>query len=131
MFVAIAIPAVANLGLVLFLVPRYGLSGAMWATAASYGVGMIASIALARGETALPIPWATLAKAGAATIAMALVVSRLPSGGGLMELFSKAATGGLVYGLFALLLDAGGARERASAMLTTLRTRTLAARPLA
>jgi O-antigen/teichoic acid export membrane protein len=45
LFVAIALPAVANLILVLALVPRYGLSGAMWATAASYGIGLIASIA--------------------------------------------------------------------------------------
>ena len=127
LFVAIAIPAAANLALVLFLVPRYGLSGAMWATAASYGIGMIASIVLAQGEIALPIPWVTLAKAGAATAAMALVVWRLPSGGGLVELFSKAAVGGVVYALAALLLDAGGTRERGLSILGNLRSRAITA----
>ncbi len=130
LFLAIAIPAAANLGLVLFLVPRYGLNGAMWATVASYGIGMAASVALARGETVLPIPWITLGKVGAATAAMALVVLRLPSGGGLMELGSKSVVGALTYGLFALMLDAGGARARTVAMLSTLRTRTMAARSL-
>jgi O-antigen/teichoic acid export membrane protein len=129
LFVAIALPAVANLILVLALVPRYGLSGAMWATAASYGIGLIASIALARGEIALPIPWTTLGKAGAATAIMAIVVSRLPGGGGLGELSFKSASGALIYALAALLLDAGGARKHASAMVGALRGRIMTAGP--
>jgi O-antigen/teichoic acid export membrane protein len=131
LFLAIAIPAAANLILVLLLVPLYGLSGAMWATAASYGFGMIVSIALARGQTALPIPWITLAKAGASTAAMALAVSTLPSSGGLFELLSKAGLGVLVYGLGTLLLDAGGARGLLMSTVASLRTRTLTMRPLA
>jgi O-antigen/teichoic acid export membrane protein len=131
LFLAIAIPAAANLALVLALVPRYGLSGAMWATAASYAIGLLASFALARGEIALPIPWSTLGKAGAATATMALIVSRLPSGGGLMELVSKAAAGALVYGAVALLLDAGGARGRAFALLGALHGRIFASEPAA
>ena len=131
LFIAIAIPAALNLLLVLFLVPRYGLDGAMWATAASYGFAMIVSISLARGETALPIPWGTLAKTGAATAVMALVVSRLQASGGLIELFSKAAAGALVYGLGILILDASGARGHAATLIASLRSRPVPVRPTA
>jgi O-antigen/teichoic acid export membrane protein len=128
LFLAIAIPALFNLVLVLFLVPRYGLDGAMWATAASYGIALAVSVSLARGDTALPIPWATLGKAGAATGVMALLVSRLPIEGGLIELFSKAAAGALVYGAAILLLDAGGARGQAGGLIASLRARHVAVR---
>ncbi len=123
LFVAIAIPAAANLMLVLLLVPRFGLNGAMWATAASYGVGMAASIALIPTDAALPIPWITLCKAGAGAAAMALVVSRIPGGGGLSELLLKSAVGAVVYGVVALVLDAGGARGRFLAGLAAVRGR--------
>jgi O-antigen/teichoic acid export membrane protein len=129
LFVAIAIPAAANLVLVLVLVPRYGLNGAMWATAASYGIGMIASVALARGQTALPIPWITLGKSGAATAAMALVVSRIPAAEGLEALLLKGTAGAVVYALAAVLLDAGGARARVVALLVTLRSGHAATEP--
>ena len=126
LFVAIAIPAAANLVLVLILVPRFGLSGAMWATAASYGIGMIASISLIPADAALPIPWATLCKAGVGAAAMAIVVSHLPSGGGLGELLLKSVVGAAVYGVVALALDAGGARGRFLAALASVRGRVTA-----
>jgi len=123
LFAVIAAPALANLGLVLLFVPRYGLDGAMWATAASYGFGMIVSIACARGDVALPIPWSTLAKAGTAAAGMALVVLRIPAIGGLPEVLLKASAGGLAYAVLALLLDAGGARARAIEALSAVRGR--------
>jgi O-antigen/teichoic acid export membrane protein len=123
LFAVIAAPALANLVLVLLLVPRYGLDGAMWATAASYGFGMIVSIACARGEVALPIPWATLAKAGMAAVGMALVVLRIPAFGGLPEVLLKASAGGLTYAVLALVLDAAGARARVIEALSALRGR--------
>ena len=131
LFLAIAIPAVLNLILVLFLVPRYGLDGAMWATATSYGIALLVSVCLARGDTALPIPWITLAKTGAATGVMALVVSHLPVDGGLVELFSKAAVGALVYAGMVLMLDAGGARQQTAAVIASLRAKHVSIRSMA
>jgi O-antigen/teichoic acid export membrane protein len=112
LFAVIAVPAAANLGLVLWLVPRFGIDGAVWATTASYGLGLLVSIACARGDVALPIPWTTLLKAGAATAAMALVVTRAPAPGGLAELLLKAALGASSYAVLALILDVGGVRGR-------------------
>jgi O-antigen/teichoic acid export membrane protein len=131
LFLAIAIPALLNLVLVLLLVPRYGLDGAMWATAASYGIALLVSVSLARGDTALPIPWVTLAKTVAATGVMALVISRLPADNGLIELFSKAAVGALVYGVMILVLDAAGSREHVGALIASMRARYVTVRPAA
>jgi len=125
LLLAMAIPAAVNLILALVLVPRFGLAGAVWATAASYGLGLLASALLGRRAIALPIPWLTLAKVGAATAAMALAVLAVPSFGGLIELGLKASTGGLVYAAAVLALDAGGARGRLVEALQLLRARTL------
>ena len=92
-----SIPAVANVGLNLLLIPRLGLTGAMGATTASYGLGLAASIALGRLARPLPLPWAEALKAGAASLVMAAVVMRVPAFGGAVELLAKAGVGALVY----------------------------------
>jgi O-antigen/teichoic acid export membrane protein len=111
--VAVAIPALANLALCLVLVPRFGLDGALWATVASYGVGMAASFALMQGCLPLPVPWGVIAKVAAASALMAAVVAQLPALGGAAELALKAAVGGLVYLAAVLVLDPGGLRTEA------------------
>jgi len=110
---AMAVPAVANLALTLILIPRFGLDGALWATAASYGLGIAASALIGRRVMPLPVPWMTLARAGLATALMAAAVIQVPDFGGALELFAKAAVGGAVYGLVAALLDVAGLRGRA------------------
>ncbi len=125
-FLAIAIPAVANLILTLLLIPRFGLDGAMWATTASYALGALASIALQRNGLFLPIPWTTLLRSGLATAAMAAAVLALPSPGGVVELALKAGVGALVYAAVAFLLDAGQARTHSGRLVQTLRTRAAA-----
>ncbi len=107
---AMAIPALLNLALVLTLVPRFGLPGAMWATTAAYFIGMCTSIILGRTCIALPIPWGTLARAGAATVLMGLAVSRVPAIGGIVELGAKSLIGALVYGGVSLAMNTGGLR---------------------
>jgi O-antigen/teichoic acid export membrane protein len=97
------IPVSANLILVLALVPHYGLKGAMWATAASYGLGLIASAVIGRRAIALAIP----------------------AFGGIGELMVKSGVGAVVYALAVLALDAGGARGRVVEALQFLRTRAL------
>ena len=43
-----AIPAACNVLLNIVLIPRFGVLGAVWATAASYALGLAASILLGR-----------------------------------------------------------------------------------
>lgn len=125
LLIAMAIPALANLVLVLALVPRFGLQGAMWATAASYALGMVASWALGRQALRLPIPWAALGKITIATAVMALAVQAVPTWCGLPELLGKAGVGVAVYGAAVLALDAAGARARAAELLNMIRRRTI------
>ena len=121
LLVAMAIPAAANVVLNLLLIPRYGLEGALWATTASYALGAVASFALGRRALALPFPTAALARAGVSSLAMAVVVGRIPEFGGVLELGLKAAVGVLVYGALAAALDVGGLRARGVRALSVLR----------
>ena len=120
LLLAMAIPAGVNLALTFLLIPRWGLNGAMWATAASYLIGAVASWALGRSVTPLPIPWDVVARCAAATAGMALAVSLTPATGGVVELVSKAAVGAAVYAALALLLDAAGVRARGAQLVRAL-----------
>ncbi|MBS0411834.1 MAG: lipopolysaccharide biosynthesis protein [Proteobacteria bacterium] len=118
---AMAIPAAANVALNTALIPRFGLNGALWATAASYGLGAAASFALGRRALALPFPTSALARAGVASLAMAIAVGRVPAFGGILELGLKAGVGVLVYGALAAALDVGGLRARGLRAMAVLR----------
>ena len=111
LLVAMAVPAGMNVVLNLILVPRFGVMGAAWATAASFGLGMITTMLIGRRVMALPIPWESLARCGVATGIMALAVSRLPAFGGLGELMLDAGVGAIVYATAALTLNAAGVRD--------------------
>jgi O-antigen/teichoic acid export membrane protein len=120
LLLTMVIPAAANIGLNLLLLPRLGLVGAAWAAVLSYGLGAAASWAIGRRAQPLPIPWGVLARAALGTAAMVAVVLAVPATGGATELFAKAGVGALVYGLAVLALDAGGARTQASRLLKGL-----------
>jgi O-antigen/teichoic acid export membrane protein len=117
LIVCMAIPAGANVILNLALIPRFGLDGALWSTAASYGVGAVGAGILGARVCPLPVPWPILAKAGLACAVMAAAVLVVPAFGGVIELAVKAALGALVYGVVVLGLDAGGLRGRAVEIL--------------
>jgi len=123
LLIAMAIPAGVNVVLNLILVPRFGVMGAAWATAASFGLGMVATMLIGRRVMALPIPWESLIRCGVATGLMALVVARLPAIGGLGELVLDAGVGALVYAAAALTLNAAGVRDVAMRLLTQRRAR--------
>src|SRR5580698_897234 len=113
LLLAMAIPAAANVGLCLWLIPRFGLPGAMWATTASYALGFAASLTLGRLARPMPLPLGEIAKAAAATALMGVAVAAMPALGGSVELMVKAVAGMLVYGAAAFVLDIGGLRGRA------------------
>ena len=127
LLLAMAIPAGLNVILNLILVPRFGLMGAAWATAASFGLGMFATMLIGRRVVALPIPWESLARCVVATGIMALVVSRLPAIGGLGELILDAGVGAIVYAAAALTLNAAGVRTVALGLMAGRRLRRAAA----
>lgn len=123
LFAAMIVPAAVNLTLNLILIPRFGIAGAMWSTAASYAVGAGASWLLGRQAMPLPVPLDVVWRAALGCAAMAAAVTRIPPVGGVLELALKAGLGGFVYAGVVLLLDAGGLRDRGLGLLRGLRAR--------
>ncbi|RZJ37860.1 MAG: lipopolysaccharide biosynthesis protein, partial [Brevundimonas sp.] len=118
---AMAIPAGANVILNLILVPRFGLMGAAWATAASFALGLLATMALGRRVLALPVPWEALVRCGVATAVMAVAVSLVPPLGGIVELILAAGVGVIVYAAVALTINAAGVRDVALRLIARRR----------
>jgi O-antigen/teichoic acid export membrane protein len=126
LLVAMSAPALANVILTLILIPRFGVLGAAWATAASFAVGLAASILIGRRVLVLPFPTEALIRCGLAAGVMAAVVLMLPPLGGVAELALDAGVGGAVYALAALVLNAAGVRDVAARLLKTHGRRALA-----
>ena len=104
------IPAAANIVLNIILLPKFGLMGAVYATVASYALGILVLGAAGRRHVALPVPLGEIAKTAIAALAMWPVIHILPDWGSWPELLAKAAAGGLTYLSVALVLNAGNAR---------------------
>jgi len=111
LLVTMAIPAIANIGLNLALIPQLGVRGAAISTALSFALGLVACLVISRRAIALPIPWDSLVRCGIASIVMGLVVARLPAWGGLAELALDSGVGAAIYAAVALTLNAAGVRD--------------------
>lgn len=124
---AMSVPALANVMLNIVLIPRFGVQGAAWATAASFAVGLIASWAMGRRILPLPVPWRCLMTCGVSCAVMALAVWFLPAIGGFPELMLDASVGAAVYGVCAFALNAGGVRDLTRRLRGALEARRAAA----
>ncbi|CAN5270621.1 polysaccharide biosynthesis protein HsfF [soil metagenome] len=111
LLVAMMVPASANVLLNLILIPRFGVLGAAWATAISFGLGMAVTLILGRRVVPLPIPWDCLIRCLIAAGLMALVVRAIPPIGGFVELMVDASVGAIVYGAAAVTMNAAGVRD--------------------
>ena len=106
-------PVILNLGLNLWLIPRFGLMGAVYATVISYALGMVIAIVLARRNYPLPLPLKATAQVGFACAVMATVILNLhfpESWTGPITLLLKAAIGGSVYLSVCLFINAADCR---------------------
>jgi len=121
LLLAMAVPAIANVLLNLVLIPRFGVMGAAWSTAASFGIGLLATLTLGRRVLPLPIPWDPLIRCLISAGLMAAVVWRLPAIGGVLELALDATVGALVYAAAALTLNASGVRDVALRLIARRR----------
>lgn len=102
---SMAAPAVANVGLNLLLVPRFGLVGAAWATTGSLALGTVVSVLLGRRYIRLPTPLGLLARFVLGAAAMSAALWAVPDWGGAVELAVKVAVGIAVYGGIVLASD--------------------------
>lgn len=123
----LCIPAASNVILNLILVPRMGVMGAALATTTSFGIGVLASIAMGRSIVPMPIPWTTLSRCALACGAMAALVPMLPAHGGVFEVMLKAAVGAVVYAAVVLALNAAGVRDLATRLIAARTGRSMTA----
>jgi len=109
----IALPAVANVGLNLWWLPRLGVMGAVYSTLAAFALGLGLSLIVGRRLFVLPVSAADALRTLSATafmVALMLLVP-LPSGGA--AVFGQIAVGVAAYAAAAVLFNVVGARDRA------------------
>ncbi|WP_084421092.1 lipopolysaccharide biosynthesis protein [Henriciella litoralis] len=104
------IPAGINIIANIILIPLIGMIGAVVATIGSYVIGILVISLRGRRYIHFPFPFFAAGKIAIACAAMWPAVMLVPHFGSWLELFCKAAVGGVVYIAVALLIDAGGAR---------------------
>ena len=130
LFISMAPPAAANIGLNLLLIPRFGLDGAMWATTISFGVGAASAYGFSRAVLPLPLPGAMILRSVAGSLVMSAAVLAVPPLEPGLALIVEASVGAGVYALVLLLLEVpfpsswgGVLKARLAARLRALSTR--------
>ncbi len=117
-------PFVLNIGLNIWLIPIYGLLGAVYATVAAYSLGAIVAFIMARRHYPLPLPVKAFLQVSACCILMAGTVLAMPwpdqwpDG---IRLLAKAGFGAFIYGLASWLLNAANCRDVLSSIYARIR----------
>lgn len=115
MFVwAMVPPVILNIALNFYLIPIYGIMGAVVATVASYGLGLIISIIIGRKYYPLPLPAKEFIHISLACVAMAVIVKITPIPKTLPDFWImslKGIVGILSYGLICYLTNTANTRD--------------------
>jgi len=107
-------PVVLNIGLNIWLIPLYGLMGAVYATVISYALGFVLAIIVGRRFYPLPIPVRATLEIGFGCVCMAASVLALPDLSHLPDvivLIIKAAIGASVYAIVCMAINAANSRS--------------------
>lgn len=99
--------ALANVGLNAWLIPLYGVLGAVYATLAAYGLALLLSWRLGRSAFPIPGPDRSMFSVLAATLLMTLALIPLRSWLGPSALAVQVGVGAIVYGATLLLVGRG------------------------
>lgn len=127
MFVwAMVPPVILNIGLNFLLIPTYQLMGAVYATVASYALGLIIALIVGRRYYPLPIPVRAFFEISFACLIMAGVVMAVPLPVTMPDaliVVIKAFVGVLVYGIICFGINAANCRILAADILAKFRKR--------
>lgn len=114
MFVwAMVPPVILNIGLNLWLVPIYGLMGAVWSTVIAYAVGLALALIIGRRYFPIPIPVKAFFQISFACLVMAGIVMSIPIADSIpdfVEILIKGSIGMTVYGILCFTTDTAGCR---------------------
>lgn len=106
-------PVILNIGLNLWLIPIYGLMGAVYATLMSYALGFALAMFLGRKLYPLPVPVRACFDISICCIAMASIVRLMPISPetpDFIALMIKATFGGVTYLAMSMLINAANSR---------------------
>jgi len=106
-------PVIANLVLNAFLIPHYGLIGAVIATCISYALGLFLAIIIGRRYYPLPLPVTAFFQIGFACLVMTIVVYNLPvpnTWPDVIQLLIKGGVGAVTYGITSWVINSAGCR---------------------
>lgn len=109
---SVGVAAVCNVALNLWLIPRFGVVGAAWATVLSYTVALVVCIALGRRLIPIQIAWDQATRIAVASLLMALVVISMSGMHGILGLCARILAGAAIYGLVLVLLNVMDARTQ-------------------
>ncbi len=115
--------ALFNLAANFYLIPRYGMMGAVYANVASYIILLCLSIAVGRRAFPIKFPFKPFFQISAAVGVMTLVLTFVPFGEDIFGLMAKVITGGIVYAAGVLVQNVMNSRDRLGKMLLRLRAR--------
>mgnify|MGYP001260932081 CR=1 FL=1 len=104
--------ALFNLAANLYLIPKYGYMGAVYANVASYIVLLTLSIVVGRRAFPVKFPFKPALQIAAAVGVMALVLTSVPFSHDFFGLVVKVAVGGVVYAAGILALNVMDSRAR-------------------
>jgi O-antigen/teichoic acid export membrane protein len=111
---ALVLPVILNIALNLYLIPTYGLMGAVWSTILSYTLAIIFATLLARRDYPLPLPVRAASEIILCSAAMAAAVYMLPLSDltpGFVTLVIKGFVGACVYLLACWIINAADCRN--------------------
>lgn len=116
--VLMCLPLVMNIILNIIFIPLYGVMGAVIATLASYIMAVVLLGLVGRKYVKLNLPIKDTCLISIACLAMWPIIHFIPAYGGWAELAIKTVAGGAVYGLMVFALNAAGARQFISKVIT-------------
>ncbi|RKQ71903.1 O-antigen/teichoic acid export membrane protein [Litorimonas taeanensis] len=114
-------PFIMNIGLNLWLIPLYGLMGAVYATVAAYSLGAVLSMIIARRHYPLPLPIKALGQISVACGLMSISVLTMPwpeAWPDAVRLILKAGWGAFVYGFACWVMNIANCRNLAQLLRT-------------
>jgi O-antigen/teichoic acid export membrane protein len=97
--------AILNVALNVVLIPVWSIVGSAIATLVSYSAGAVAMAVAARGALRVPIPWATMTRAGLAAAVMYGMLAHVQVGGRWLTVGTRVALGAVIYGVIMVLID--------------------------
>lgn len=117
-------PVILNIALNFWLIPQYGLMGAVYATIISYALGFVLAMIVGRRYYPLPVPVRAFFEISLCCLAMAAVVRLIqlpPDMPDFISLVIKAVSGAIIYMTMSMFMNAANSRSFVNKLINNRR----------